>query len=78
MYPSLQRCRPEPAPGTSLPRIGASATRALTAHGVTRLEEVAALSSAEVQALPGVGPYALRRLREAMDVAGLAFRGDPT
>ncbi|GIJ70493.1 hypothetical protein [Virgisporangium ochraceum] len=70
------RDRPEPEPGTPLPRLGASATRALTAHGVTRLEQVTGLSAAEVQALPGVGPYALARLREAMDAAGLAFRAD--
>ena len=71
------RDRSAPEPGTALPRIGAGATRALTAHGVVRLEQVAGLSAAEVQALHGVGPYAVRRLREAMDAAGLAFRDEP-
>ncbi|NMO51786.1 DNA-binding protein [Actinoplanes sp. TBRC 11911] len=60
-----------------LPHLGAAATRALTAQGVVRLEQVAGLSAAEVQALHGVGPYALGRLRAALDAAGLAFRDDP-
>ena len=66
-----------PEPGIPLPRLGAAATRALTAHGVVRLEQVARLSENEVQALHGVGPYALGHLRAAMDAAGLAFRDDP-
>jgi len=44
---------------------------------VVRLEQVASLSEGEVQALHGVGPYAIRHLRAAMDAAGLAFRDDP-
>jgi hypothetical protein len=43
---------------------------------VVRLEQVAELSEGEVQALHGVGPYALRHLRAAMDAAALAFRDD--
>jgi hypothetical protein len=64
-------------PGIPLPHIGASATRALAAHGVVRLEQVTRFSEGEVQALHGVGPYALGRLRAAMAAAGLAFRDDP-
>ena len=75
-HPRVARSRPVPEPGTPLPHIGAAATRALTAHGVVRLEQVARLSEREVQALHGVGPYALRHLRTAMDAAGLAFRDD--
>jgi hypothetical protein len=69
--------RSTPEPGTPLPHLGAPATRALTERGVVRLEQVAELSAAEVQALHGVGPYALRLLRSALDAAGLAFRDDP-
>ena len=76
-HPRSTRTRSDPAPGTPLPRIGAPATRALTAHGVTRLEQLAGLSEREVQALHGVGPYALRHLRAALDAAGLTFRDDP-
>ncbi|WP_238010360.1 hypothetical protein KZZ52_53820 [Dactylosporangium sp. AC04546] len=66
-----------PAPDIPLPHLGAAATRALTEHGVVSLEQVAELSEAEVLALHGVGPYALRHLLAAMDAAGLAFRDDP-
>jgi hypothetical protein len=76
-HPRVARSHPAPEPGTPLPHLGAAATRALTARGVIRLEQVAGLSEAEVQALHGVGPYALRHLRAAMDAAGLAFRDDP-
>jgi len=57
-----------------LPRIGAPATRALKAAGVTRLSEVAAWSEAELLALHGVGPRAVRLLSEALVDRGLALR----
>jgi hypothetical protein len=76
-HPRSARDRTAPEPGTPLPRVGAAATRALNAHGVVRLEQVAELSEDEVRALHGVGPYALGHLREAMDAAGLAFRDGP-
>jgi hypothetical protein len=76
-HPRSTLGRPVPEPGIPLPHLGAAATRALTAHGVVRLEQVGELSEAEVHALHGVGPYALRQLRAAMDAARLAFRDDP-
>jgi hypothetical protein len=72
----LPRERPEPEPGTPLPRIGAPATRALTTHGITRLEQLAQASEAELAALHGVGPKALRILAEAMAVAGMRYAAD--
>ena len=68
------RGRAVPEPGVPLPHLGAAATRALAAHGVVRLEQVARLSEGEVRALHGVGPYALGHLRAALDAAGLTFR----
>jgi len=70
--------RPVAEPGIPLPHLGAAATRALTSRGVLSLERVAELSEAEVQALHGVGPYALGHLRAAMDAAGLTFRAAAT
>ncbi len=61
--------------GTALPRIGAPATRALRAVGITTLEQVAALTEAELAALHGVGPMAIGRLREAMAERGMSFAG---
>ncbi|QUX27054.1 hypothetical protein KGD83_17050 [Nocardiopsis akebiae] len=58
-----------------LPRaIGAPATRALAEEGLTTLERVAALTEAELGALHGVGPKAVRILREALAERGLSPR----
>lgn len=58
-----------------LPRaIGAPATRALAEEGLTTLEQVAALTEAELGALHGVGPKAVRILREALAERGLSPR----
>lgn len=58
--------------GTPLPRgIGAPATRALRAAGLTTLEQVATLPLAEIAALHGVGPIATARLRAALAERGL-------
>jgi len=61
--------------GTPLPKVGAPASRALTAAGITSLEDLAGHSAASVAALHGVGPFALGRLREALAAAGLAYGG---
>ncbi|MBB2948513.1 hypothetical protein FB565_008296 [Actinoplanes lutulentus] len=76
-HPRAAGGRSAPEPGIPLPHLGAAATRALTGRGVVRLEQVAGLSAGEVQALHGVGPYAMGLLRSALDAAGLAFRDGP-
>ena len=56
-----------------LPRgIGAPATRALHAAGYTRLEQLAGVPERELEKLHGVGPKALRILREALEEGGLS------
>ncbi|WP_299056815.1 helix-hairpin-helix domain-containing protein [uncultured Nocardioides sp.] len=52
--------------GTPLPKVGAPASRALTAAGITTLEDVEARSLDDIAALHGVGPVAVARLREAL------------
>lgn len=70
--PRTRAPRPD---GTDLPRgIGAPATAALRAQGVTTLEQVATWSPADLQALHGVGPIAVARLTEALEQCGLSFR----
>ena len=59
---------------TSLPAIGRPAATALGLAGITSLEEVAEHTEEELLALHGVGPKAVRILREAMAAGGLAFR----
>ena len=56
---------------TSLPSIGAPATRALQEAGITTLESVAGRPARRLLALHGVGPRAIRLLQEALAEAGL-------
>lgn len=59
-----------------LPRIGRPATAALTEAGLTTLEQVAGRTPAELLALHGVGPKAVRLLDEALVARGLGWRED--
>ena len=56
-----------------LPRIGAPATNALAVAGITRLEQLTALSERDLLKIHGVGPKAVRILREALAERGLSF-----
>jgi hypothetical protein len=51
--------------------IGAPTRRALSAAGYTRLAQLTSVRAAEL--LHGVGPKAIRLLREALAAQGLAF-----
>lgn len=50
------------------------ALRALSAAGITRLEQLATFPEAEIKALHGIGPNALNTLRSALAERGLAFK----
>ena len=56
-----------------LPQIGAPATRALAAQGITRLADLPHHRSEDLLALHGVGPRAIRLLRAALAEQGMAF-----
>jgi hypothetical protein len=59
---------------SDLPRsIGKPTTRALTLAGWVRLEQLAKRSEAELLELHGVGPKAIRILRQALEEKGLSF-----
>ena len=61
-------------PDGDLPEIGAPATRALAAIGITRLDQVADRSEAELLALAGFGPRALSILRDELAAHGRSMR----
>ncbi|WP_405219785.1 hypothetical protein [Agrococcus sp. Ld7] len=65
--------RDTPAQNGDLPEIGRPANRALLAIGVTTLDQVAAMPEAELLALHGVGPRAIRLLRKALEQQGRGF-----
>jgi hypothetical protein len=56
--------------GRDLPNIGAPATRALASLGIAGLDDVVDRSEAELLALHGFGPRALRILRDALAERG--------
>lgn len=62
-------------PGSDLPvGIGKAAARALATAGLTTLDEVATQSRADLLAIHGVGPKAVRILSEALARKGKALR----
>lgn len=63
-----------PTPERDLPPIGAPATAALALAGYTTLEQLTRVSERDLLRLHGVGPKAVRLLREALQVRGLRFR----
>lgn len=56
-----------------LPNIGKVARRELASAGYTRLEQFSNVSEKELLNIHGVGPKAIRILREAMETKGLSF-----
>jgi len=62
-------------PSADLPAsIGRPATRALLGAGLTTLQQVATRTEAELLALHGVGPRAVRILSEALAEKGMSLR----
>lgn len=56
------------------PSLGKVAPRELAANGITRLEQLTDRSERELLAIHGVGPKAIRILREQLQTKGLSFR----
>lgn len=62
--------------GTPLPKTSNPAQRALEHAGITTVEQLARATEHEVLDLHGMGPKAVRILKEALAERGLSFR-DP-
>jgi predicted flap endonuclease-1-like 5' DNA nuclease len=56
-----------------LPKIGAPATRALNLAGIERLDQLTQITEAQLAQLHGVGPKAIRILRDALNARGWSF-----
>jgi hypothetical protein len=68
---------PHVSPDSDFPRaIGQPARRALAHAGYTRLEQLPKVSAADLLKLHGVGPKAIRVLRQALAAKGLSFAGE--
>lgn len=57
-------------------RMGRPANAALVARGVTTLAQVARMSEAELAAIHGVGPKAIRILRDELAERDLSLAGE--
>lgn len=75
-YTPVMSTRNLPDQHGDLPRIGRPATSALLSAGITSLAEVAQWSERDLRALHGVGPKAIRLLREALADRGLSLHND--
>ena len=61
-------------PEKNFPReIGRPATQALEAAGYSRLEQLTEVTEKELLKLHGMGPKAIRILRETLEAKGLSF-----
>lgn len=59
---------------SDLPNIGAPATRALEHEGYTTLKQLTKLSAIDLLQMHGVGPKAIRILKEALKAKGWSFK----
>ncbi len=58
---------------TDFPKLSAPAQRALANAGYVRLEDLAGVSEADLLGLHGLGPSAMKPLREALAALGLSL-----
>jgi predicted Fe-Mo cluster-binding NifX family protein len=63
----------KPSPASDLPKLAAPAMRALKGAGIDSLAKLSRASEAEMTALHGMGPNAMKTLKAAMKQAGLSF-----
>ena len=58
---------------SDLPKLAAPAQRALAGAGIQNLKDLTKFSEAQIKALHGIGPNALKELHRAMKADGIAF-----
>lgn len=56
------------------PKLASPARRALAGAGYSRLEQLTHVTEAELLQLHGMGPNAIKLLREALEAKGMAFK----
>jgi len=61
------------ASSSDLPKLAAPAQRALAGAGISNLRQLSRFSEKQIQELHGMGPNALKVLRQALAENGLAF-----
>jgi predicted Fe-Mo cluster-binding NifX family protein len=59
--------------GSDVPKLAAPAVRALTGAGLTSLAKLSRAREADVVALHGMGPNAMKAIKVALKAQGLGF-----
>lgn len=59
---------------SQIPKLARPAQRALAEAEIDSLEQLASYSEIEIRQLHGIGPNALKALREALAAKGLSFK----
>ncbi len=60
-------------PPHDFPKLAQPAQRALANAGYSRLEQLTQVSESELKKLHGIGPNALKQLRNALEAKGWSF-----
>ena len=60
-----------------LPKLAAPAQRALASVGIEKLEDCAKFTEDEIMHLHGMGPNAMRQIRQALSAKQLSFAKSP-
>lgn len=68
-----KKARKTSSPASDLPKLAAPAQRALKGAGVTSLSQLRQMTEADVMTLHGMGPNAMKTLKEAMKAKGFVF-----
>lgn len=63
----------DPPASELTPRIGKVARRELAVHGITTYDQLTRVTTADLLAIHGVGPKAVRILEEELAAQGVAF-----
>jgi hypothetical protein len=69
--------RPDPQENDFPDRLAAPALRALAGAGISRLDQLTAVSEEAIKKLHGMGPKAIEQLRQALEARGLSFAHEP-
>lgn len=59
-----------------IPGLAAPALRALAGAGIKTISELKKIRETDLSALHGMGPSALKKIKEAMKAAGVSFKKD--
>jgi len=57
-----------------LKRLGAPAQRAIVAAGIRSLEELAGMTEAQLKAMHGIGPHAIKTVHAVLAEHGMALK----